>query len=129
MARPKSDSLTARELEVMHVFWNVGPLTAAEARERLESQGRRLSYATVANLCRLLEKKGYVSRKGDARPFTFFPSKPFEEVSGHLVKDLIEKVFAGSRESLLVQLLGSKKLSKRERATLQQFLEDENGGN
>ncbi len=39
MARPKAKELTERELEVMHVFWDRGELTAAEVRDVLETQG------------------------------------------------------------------------------------------
>ena len=36
MGRPAAKDLTERELEVMHVFWSRGELTAAEARNLLE---------------------------------------------------------------------------------------------
>lgn len=39
MARPASKEFTERELEVMHVFWEAGPCTAAEAREALAARG------------------------------------------------------------------------------------------
>ena len=35
MARPPAKDLTERELEVMHVFWAGGDVTAADARDRL----------------------------------------------------------------------------------------------
>ena len=35
MARPKTTELTERELELMHVFWEHGPLTAVDARQQL----------------------------------------------------------------------------------------------
>ena len=39
MARPPAKDLTERELEVMHVFWQSGEQTAAEARDRLAAAG------------------------------------------------------------------------------------------
>src|SRR5262245_48878982 len=39
MARPAAHDLTERELEVMHVFWRFGELTAADARDRLAEEG------------------------------------------------------------------------------------------
>lgn len=128
MPRPKSGPLTQRELEVMHVFWRTGSMTAADARDQLESGGRTLTYTTVATLCRLLEEKGFLVREGASRPFTFAASKSFGEVSSSLVKDLVEKVFAGSREGLLMQLFGGKQLSKREREAVESLLRDAKPG-
>jgi predicted transcriptional regulator len=76
MNRP-SEELTERELELMHVFWKQGELSAQAARDQLETNGRVLTYTTVATLCRILWEKGYIDRIGDARPFTFRPLKSF----------------------------------------------------
>src|ERR1700722_19851606 len=54
MTRPAAKDLTQRELEVMHIFWNAGALTAAEVRDRLAATRRVLTYTTVANLVRIL---------------------------------------------------------------------------
>ncbi|MEL7264662.1 MAG: BlaI/MecI/CopY family transcriptional regulator, partial [Planctomycetota bacterium] len=67
MARPKQENLTQRELELMQVFWHDDPMTADAARERLQKNGRDLSYTTVANLCRGLREKGYLRCENDTR--------------------------------------------------------------
>ncbi len=125
MNRPAAEALTERELEVMHVFWSQGELIAQSARDHLELQGRSLTYTTVANLCRILCKKGFLDRRGEARPFSFKPSKSFKEVSGHLVTELIHKVFQGSREQLLLHVIGSNKFSTKKRKLLDQLLNEE----
>ena len=40
MPRPAAKELTQRELEVMHIFWTHGSLTAAAARDHLADAGR-----------------------------------------------------------------------------------------
>ena len=60
MPRPKAKELTERELEIMHVFWQSGELTAADARDRLAGEGRDLAYTTVATLVRILLEKGFI---------------------------------------------------------------------
>ena len=122
MHRPAAEALTQRELEVMHVFWANGELTAQATRDHLEASGRGLTYTTVANLCRILWEKGFLERVGDARPYSFRPTKSFDEVSGNLVHDLVQRVFQGSRQQLLVQVIGQHKLSARKQALLQQLL-------
>ena len=125
MERPAAEALTQRELEVMQQFWAHGEMTAQAARDHLESWGRALTYTTVATLCRILWEKGFLERVGQLRPFSFRSIKTFEEVSGHIVRDLIQQVFQGSREQLLVQVLGEQKLSARKKALLEELLNDE----
>ena len=74
MARPAAKNLTDRELEVMHVFWEHGEQTAAEARDRLAAGGLDRTYPTVANLVRDLEEKGFLTQLNPDRPFRYRPA-------------------------------------------------------
>jgi predicted transcriptional regulator len=122
MARPKASELTERELEVMHVFWNRDEQTVAHARDRLAAGGRELAYTTVATLVRILVEKGFLGQTNDERPFRYRPIRSFQEVSGNLVTDLVERVFGGSREQLLVRLMEQRKLTREERVVLEEIL-------
>jgi len=123
MARPKATELTERELELMHVFWDQGAMTAMDARDQLAQGGRDLAYTTVATLVKILVDKGFLEQTGDARPFIYRPLKDFDDVSKRLVTDMVQRVFQGSREALLVRLLDGRKLTKKEREVLEQILE------
>ncbi len=122
MARPRAKELTERELEIMQVFWSDGEASATEVRDALESNGRSLAYTTVATLIRILSEKGFLQQTHDERPFRFAPTRSFEEVSGNMLGDLMQRVFGGSREQLLIRLLDQKKLSKKEREVLESVL-------
>jgi predicted transcriptional regulator len=125
MARPKAKELTERELEVMHVFWNQNDdLAISEVREKLEVDGRELAYTTVATLVKILVEKEFLIQTNEKRPFEFKPTRTFDDVSGNIVSDLVSRVFGGSREQLLVQLMGKKKLTKREREFLENILKE-----
>jgi predicted transcriptional regulator len=124
MARPRARELTERELEVMHVFWGRGESTVAEIRDKLAQSGRDLAYTTVATLVRILTEKGFLEQTNTERPFLFRPLRSFEEVSGSLVGDLVQRVFRGSREQLLVRLLEQRKLTAKERAVLESILRE-----
>ena len=124
MARPRAKELTQRELEVMHVFWKRGESTVAEVRDQLAAAGRDLAYTTVATLTRILAEKGFLEQSTDERPFRYRPVRSFEEVSGSLVGDLVERVFHGSREQLLMRLLDERKLTEKERALLESILRE-----
>jgi BlaI family transcriptional regulator, penicillinase repressor len=122
MARPRAKELTERELEVMHVFWERGESTVSDIRGCLAEAGRDLAYTTVATLVRILSEKGFLEQTHDERPFRYQPLRTFDEVSGSLLGDLVQKVFGGSREELLVKLLDQKKLTAKERAILKGIL-------
>jgi BlaI family penicillinase repressor len=123
MARPARQELTDRELEVMHAWWRGGEMTAQEARDDLAARGVDLAYVTVANLTRILADKGYLEATNDQRPFRYRPVRTFDEAARTFVGELVERVFGGSREQLLVNLFNRrKKLTAKERALLEQVL-------
>lgn len=125
MARPPAKELTERELEIMQVFWKRGESTVADVQEALAEAGLQLAYTTIATLVRILSEKGFVEQTNDERPFRFRPRRSYEDVSGRLLSDLVERVFQGSREQLLVRLMGEKKLSAKERAVLEDILKEQ----
>lgn len=125
MARPPARELTERELEVMQVFWKRGDATVADVQQDLARSGLERAYTTVATLVRILSDKGFLKTVNDERPFIYRPARSYEEVSGRLLGDLVERVFQGSREQLLVRLLAQKKLSAKERAALEDVLKQQ----
>jgi predicted transcriptional regulator len=71
-------------------------------RDQLAADGRELAYTTVATLVRILGEKGFLEQTSGERPFRFRPARSFDEVSRSLVGDLVDRVFGGSREKLLM---------------------------
>lgn len=124
MARPRAKELTERELELMHVFWKQGELTAQDVRDELAKQGRDLAYTTVATLIRILSEKGFLSQVNEERPFRYKSERSFEEVSLSLVGDMVERVFGGSREKLLLRMFEERRLTERERVLLEKLLRE-----
>jgi BlaI family transcriptional regulator, penicillinase repressor len=124
MARPAAKELTERELEVMQVFWKRGEITALEARDELAKAGVDRAYTTVATLIRILADKGFLKQVNEERPFSYKAARSHEDVSGRLLSDLVERVFQGSREQLLLRLMEHKKLTAKERARLEEILRE-----
>ena len=108
----------------MHVFWQYGEETAADARGRLAGSGIERAYVTVANLVRILVDKGFLKPANGERPFRYLPTRSFEEVSQNLVRELMQRVFHGSREQLLVRVIEERKLSAKEKAVLNAVLKE-----
>jgi predicted transcriptional regulator len=127
MARPPAKELTERGLEVMHAFWKRGEATVAEIRDDLAASGLDRAYTTVATLVRILTEKAYLCQTNEERPFRYRPSRSYEEVSRKLLGEILDRVFRGSREQLLVRLMEQRSLTARERALLEDILRE--GGN
>lgn len=125
MGRPPAKDLTERELEVMHVFWRHGEATAAEARDRLAAAGLDRTYTTIANLIRGLADKGFLRQLNDERPFCYKAARSYEDVSGRLLGDLLQRVFRGSRAQLLKQLVEQRTLTTEERSLLERILKEQ----
>ena len=125
MARPRANELTERELEVMHAFWNREESTVATVRDELAAAGRKLAYTTVATLVRILTEKGFLKQTNRERPFVYRPIRTFEDVSRSLLGDVVQRVFRGSREQLLVTLLEQRRLTPEEREVLESILREE----
>jgi predicted transcriptional regulator len=122
MARPPANELTQRELEVMHQFWGHGDSTIAEVRDRLAADGLDRAYTTVATLVRILHEKGFLEQANDQRPFVYRVVRSQDEVSSRLLEDLMQRVFSGSREELLLRLFEDRQLSPQERTLLRDLL-------
>src|SRR5262249_34586241 len=125
MARPPARELTERELEVMHVCWSLGESSVAAVRDELARRGVELAYTTVATLVRILLDKGFLEQTHSERPFLYRPARSRQEVSTRLLGDLVDRVFQGSREQLLIQLVEQRKLTANERAALRELLKEQ----
>src|SRR5262249_24462408 len=99
----------------------------AEVRDALAAAGPDLAYTTVATLVRILAEKGFLLQTNEERPFTYRPARSYEEVSRRLLDDVLDRVFGGSRERLLVQLMDRARLTDRERALLRGLLDGVEG--
>jgi len=105
----------------MSVLWDVGPATVAEVRERIADD---LAYTTVLTILRTLEQKGYLSHAEDGRAHRYKPLVKREVAGRTALRRLVDKVFDGSPELLLTQLVSDKNLSDEELRRLRKLLAD-----
>ena len=105
----------------MSVLWDVGPATVAQVRERIADD---LAYTTVLTVLRTLEQKGYVGHTEDGRAHRYKPLVKREVAGRTALRRLVEKVFDGSPELLLTQLVSDKNLSDEELRRLRKLLAD-----
>ncbi len=114
-------SFTDRELDVMSVLWDFGSATVADVRSRLADD---LAYTTVLTVLRTLEQKGYVGHTGDGRAHRYRPLVKRETAGRTALRRLVHKVFDGSPELLMTQLVSDKQLTAEELRRLRRLLEE-----
>jgi predicted transcriptional regulator len=114
-------SFTDRELDVMSVLWDLGSATVAEVRERLAD---RLAYTTVLTVLRTLEQKGHVGHTGEGRAHRYHPLVKRAAAGRSALRRLVDKVFDGSPELLLTQLVSDRNLSDEELRRLRRLVEE-----
>ena len=111
--RTRKPVLTEHELEIMHVIWRHPSVTVRDVYEEL-LQRRKIAYTTVMTMMRVLERKGYVKATRADRAFVYRPTRPEQQVLRSMVREFVDRVFNGSAQPLLVQLIEDRKLSPEE---------------
>jgi predicted transcriptional regulator len=113
-------AFTERELDVMAVLWQRGSGTVAEVRDALTDD---LAYTTVLTVLRTLQEKGYVRPVAEGRAHRYFPSVSQEAAGKSVLARVLDKVFAGSAESLLTQLVSDRTIDPDELRRLRRLLD------
>jgi BlaI family penicillinase repressor len=120
MANRKSEHLTPLELEIMHVLWETGPANVQTVQQQLK---RDLAYTTVQTMLNILHRKKKVKRTLKERAYFYKPAVSHSQVVSHTINDVIERLFGGSAESLVMSLVETKHLTPEKVARLNQLLE------
>lgn len=121
MARQKSEQLTPLELEIMHVLWETGPANVQTVQRQL---ARALAYTTVQTMLNILQRKGKVKRTLKDRAYFYKPVVSRSQVLGQHMGDIVERLFGGSAESLVMSLVETKHLTPQKLARLHKLLEE-----
>jgi predicted transcriptional regulator len=109
-----------RELDVMHVLWRHGPATVADVRRHLSDD---LAYTTVLTVLRTLEAKGHVRHTEEGKAHRYAATVPERTARRTALARLVDRVFGGSAELLLTQLVADRNLSEDELKRLRTLLD------
>ena len=121
MTRRKTEHLTRLELEIMNVLWETGAANVQTVQQRL---ARDLAYTTVQTMLNILHRKGKVKRTLRDRAYFYKPSVTRSQVVSQTVSDMVDRLFGGSAESLVMSLVETKHLTAEKLARLNQLLEE-----
>lgn len=102
-----SAGMTPLELKIMQVLWRLGPAPVQAVQQELEGE---LAYTTVQTMLNVLQRKGRVTRRLRGRAFEYRAAVTEEKTLGTAVADLVERMFGGSPEELVMSLVKSRQL-------------------
>ena len=114
-------SFTDRELDVMAVLWRNGSGTVAEVRDALDDS---FAYTTVLTVLRTLEEKGFVTHLAEGKAHRYLPAVTPAIAGRSALARVLDKIFGGSPELLLTQLVSERNLSEADLRKLRKLLDD-----
>src|ERR1700758_3179536 len=124
MVKREKEKLRGLELQIMQVIWRLGPSNVSAVQEGLE---QKLAYTTVQTMLNILERKGKLRRKLRGRAYVYSATVTEAKASRHAVRDLVDRMFGGSADELVMSLIKSRQIDPKRIAELSRRLEEEGG--
>ena len=118
---------TEAECTILAVLWERGSATVRQVFEELSNR-QDIGYTTVLKFMQIMTEKGLIERDVSVRPQVFTPAREKSEVQGDMVRDLLDRVFGGSTESLVLRALSTRPSSPEELAAIRKHLDELEGG-
>lgn len=105
---------TKSELEILQVLWKHGPSTVRFVNDILNEEKREVQYSSTLKLMQIMAEKKMLNRDESNMKHVYIPLLQEQSTKGALLNKFVDNLFEGSASSLMVQLLGNKKTSKKE---------------
>ncbi len=122
------EQFTALELEVMKVLWETGPATVQVVHQRMQPS-RPLAYNTVQTMLTILHRKGRVKRTTKDRAYVYTPAVTQERAAAQALQDLVNRLFGGRPQELLLSMVKTRQITPEQLAELQRMAAAAEEGN
>lgn len=122
MVKPVSTQPTEVELQILRILWELGPSPVREIHKKLEAE-KGTNYSTTVKMLSVMLEKGLVKRDEEVSPHIYRATATREKTGKKMLTDLVEKVYAGSTMSLVLQALSSTKASREELDEIRKLLD------
>ena len=117
---------TPAELDILRVLWRRGPSTVREVNELLNTE-KPTGYTTVLKLLQIMTDKGLVVREEAGRAHIYQARQSEEQSQRQIVGELLDRVFGGAAQRLVMQALTERKASPQEIAAIRRLLDQLEG--
>lgn len=118
---------TEAELAILQVLWERGASTVRQVQEELQ-EARGTGYTTTLKLMQIMFEKGLLHRDDSGHAHIFRAAITRNRTQQQLVRQLLDQVFNGSAQQLVLQALSSRKSTPDELAEIRKLLDDLEGG-
>jgi BlaI family penicillinase repressor len=105
---------TKSELEILQVLWQYGPSTVRFVNDQLNEQRREVNYMSTQKLMLIMLDKGFVTKDASQMTHIYKAAADEGKTKGFMLDRVVDNLFNGSATSLMMQLLGDKKISPEE---------------
>ena len=119
--RPPAEQIPPMELAIMNVLWEKGPCNVQDVQVRLSGQP---AYTTVQTTLNTMEKKGRTKRTLQGRAYVYKAAIQREAAMKSAVKDLVDRMFSGSTEGLLMILIETENVDEATFERLRKIVSD-----
>jgi predicted transcriptional regulator len=121
--RPRSNTLTEQELEIMKIVWRLEKATVRDVYEALLER-RKIAYTTVMTMMNILEQKEYLKKAQEDRAYVYVPARPKNQVIRGMVREFVDRVFNGSAQPLLLHLVEDRRLTEKELKEIERVISE-----
>jgi predicted transcriptional regulator len=109
----------------MQVLWENGTSTVQTVQEKLP--GEPLAYTTVQTMLNVLQRKGRVKRRLVGKAYEYRAVLSRERALREAAGDLLDRMFGGSVDALLMSLVKTRQIDAKKLAKLQQLIDEHEG--
>ncbi len=114
---------TPAELEILRIIWSLGEAKVQVVNDE-QCKTKPVGYTTTLKTMQIMEQKGLLGRKKDGKSHIYYPAAEQQDTQTTMLHRLLHSAFGGSKSKLVMQLLGSEKISKQELKDIREFLNE-----
>ncbi len=109
------------EVDILAVLWRTGPATVRQVHDALDKGS---GYTTTLKQMQLMTQKGLLTRSEQFGAHVYEPGAPKEQTQAQIAGNLMERVFGGSAESLVLGALSAQRTSEEEIRNIRRMLDE-----
>ncbi len=121
MARKRTKGFTEREVEILSILWDMDQASVEDIRKRLAGSP---TASTVRTLLMVMVDRGFVADNGKDYAKLYHAEIDKKAGQQSALKRLIDTVFGGSTEAMLLRLMDEEEVDIERLKTLRKKLDD-----
>ena len=114
---------TPAEMRLLQVLWDREEATVDDV-VNAHPEKERPNYKTTQTLLRIMEQKGFIAHESRGRVFVFRPLVSKKTIDQLSIQVLVARNFRGSASGLLINLLESSPIKKKQLDELEAYIRE-----